>query len=101
MKHLKLFEDLQTEFKKYIIYTGSEISYVCCEISKKNINGKSTIIINTIAFDRNNKPHLSGDMVIPPELYQSLKSKIVYQSNDIDDISNMLNILKNTNKYNI
>ena len=98
MKHLKQFENIEEEnIKEYIICKSDDptILFFCLQIVEQL---SSKLKINTITFDRNDDAHKSAIITANRTM---IENKIVYQSDNIQDVIDMIKILKKSAKYNL
>jgi hypothetical protein len=101
MKHLKTYESIDNNFKKYIIIKVNKI-YSILKINR---------IYNDNAYDKIEMTHLY--QLYKDELTKTdnrkrvnfiikyIKPKILFESNDLNECLKMLPIISETNKYNI
>jgi len=102
MKYIKSYEDIENndDFKKYLITKSDENNYLCIEIISIDEFEKIAHIC-TMSFSKNNTIHKSVEISITLESLKSLKKRLIYQSDDINDIINNLKIIKDLDKYNL
>ena len=93
MKYIKTFENIKSyDLKKYFV-TEKEV----LELVKSSENFK--IIVQTLSFSkRTNDVAKSSELEIN---LNTIKNKIIFQSDDINEIRERLELLEMTNKYNI
>jgi len=106
MKYLKVYEawpDYITfyDLKKYVIYKNDKGLYNAVELVESAENFK--IIIKLLIFTEKNHNNPQG--YIKAREFginaSSLKEKIVFQSDNLEEIRKELEILSTTNKYNL
>lgn len=107
MKHLKTFENLIDDFKKYIIIpSGPNHLYILEKIGidtnvlvTKHIYTYNKKLNKIISIDKSSPEYsdYSNEFRLP----LIISNKIIYQSDNLDDIFEKIELLSNTNKYNL
>jgi len=106
MKHLKTFENLIDDYKKYIIIpSGPNHLFV---LEKININDNMLVTKHIYTFEKKLNKIISIDKSPEYSDYSNefrlpliISNKIMYQSDNLDDIFEKLELLSATNKYNL
>ena len=95
MKYIKTYESLK--LKKYIICKGEHIDYLVLETLDKISNFIINVVILTFS-KRIDEIKKSGELKTS---IKAIKNRIIFQSDDINEIREELELLKNIKKFNI
>ena len=107
MKYIKTFEAWPNyiEFyslKKYVIYKTVSNNYLAVELVESLENFK--ILIKSLKFVKKDRIYNPQGYIKEREFeidIHSLREKIVFQSDDLEEIRNQIELLNQTDKFNI
>lgn len=103
MKHLKIFEKSPDyikfyDLKKYVICENiGDDTYLALELIKSVDDFK--IIVQTLAFSKKNNNFAKSAEIKISE--STIRNRIIFQSDDINEIITQLELFKNAKQYNI
>lgn len=107
MRHLKYFEELVDGIKKYFII-NSDAGYMILEklriwldVNEKDEDKKTKIEINQLYIYDRKLLKMPDDMYIFNFSLKFMKSKIIYQSDNLQECIDELELIKTQEKYNL
>lgn len=104
MKHLKIYEDYKKEnFKKYFI---ADVTYALVifeilgegQMSKDSVEIRMLFIYNKEKDKIEDMPEFSNSYDKP---ITTIKNKMIYQSNDLEDCIEKIRYINDENKFNL
>jgi hypothetical protein len=95
MKYIKTYEDIH--LANYAICKSDDNTLLCIEIIDAD-EFRNSAQVQTMTFDRNKEVHKSAKITTRLSV---IMNRIVYQSNDIEDIIIKYDLMKTQTKYNL